>query len=131
MLNRPRGCPRPLCWLLAALGHGLACSDREAPEEDEEALRICAGYCEQLEDCDVGIDSPTVDECAETCADYDWAWRDGCRTENVAIYACLEALSCDDFAIEEDPLAEYELKSCNDERHALAVCVSDHGGFHD
>lgn len=115
--------------LAFGLAVGAACSDRKAPEEDEEAYRLCNTWCGRFEECNVPPELPTVEECTETCVNYDWLWRESCREENVSQYECLNALACDDFAITQDFDADAELKSCQDEREVASSCIAANGGI--
>ena len=121
---------RVVVTIILALGCGLslgtACSDRKA-KHDEEAQRLCTGFCEKYEDCDLPADSPTVEECIENCTSYEWTWDEACRAEYVASYECINALSCQDFAITEH-IEEGEA-SCEKERSASGRCTTDNGGI--
>jgi|SRR5690349_16741030 len=113
-------------WLLV----GLACSEREVATDDEEALRICAGYCDRFAECGVPLDTSSA-ECGEACADAEWVWGPDCRAEMEAQYACLTALTCDTFEVTVDSTTPYELKSCTHEQGEASICVSEHGGIED
>lgn len=106
---------------------GIACSDRTT-KTDEEAERLCTTYCERFDECDVPPELPE-DECSETCVGFDWAWRGACRKEEVALYECINALSCDEFSVSEDFNSEVTPKPCEAERSASSICISDHGGI--
>lgn len=110
----------------------VACADRTAHDEDEvdeEAVRLCTTWCEKFEACGVPPELPTVEECIETCSGFEWAWDGACRAEQVVLYDCVNALSCEDFAVLEDADAAASEKSCRQETRASGRCLSAHGGI--
>src|SRR5688572_10228417 len=112
--------------IVLGVGIGVACSDRSV-EVDEEAERLCTAFCERYPECDLPSESPTVDECVESCMSYDWQWDKACRSEYIATYECVNELSCEDFAITEN-IVEGEA-SCGEQRSASSGCTAENGGI--
>lgn len=108
---------------------GIACSDRKVEAKDEEAERLCAGFCGKYHECDIPLEGHSVDECMDNCVGFEWVWGPDCRNEYVTSYSCANALNCANFEAHEDINAPDSMKSCRTEDAAASKCTLEHGGI--